>query len=160
MEYYLRFSSKTRQHKKRADCLHLSTKKPQPVVSGKISVFLGITEAIVDSFCLSSVFSNFCITLFDDCTHGSAKPRNHGTDVKIKRRMHSPPPPPSKNTLFFNFRTVRKCLEPAYGTLSEQQKKRKRTVFVTIGFIFFIFLFYCFRQDRLLIGFKACILLK
>ena len=103
MEYYLRFSSKTRQHKKRADCLHLSTKKPQPVVSGKISVFLGIAEAIVGSFCLSRVFSNLCITLCDDCTHGSAKPRNHGINVNLKRRMHFPPPPPSKNTFFFNF---------------------------------------------------------
>lgn len=149
MEYYLRFSSKTRQHKKRADCLHLSTKKPQPVVSGKISVFLGIAEAIVGSFCLSRVFSNLCITLCDDCTHGSAKPRNHGINVKIKRRMHFPPPPPLqkiRTSLILNLvlsRTARKCFKKmsrtCICTLSEQQKKEKDCVCSNRFYFFHLF---------------------
>ena len=61
MEYYLRFSSKTRQHKKRADCLHLSTKKPQPVVSGKIWCFLALQKPLLVRFVCRGSFQTYVL---------------------------------------------------------------------------------------------------
>lgn len=110
----MRFSSKTRQHKKEPIVDISARKSHNQLLAVKYRCFLALQKPLLVRFVCRASFQTYVLRYLMIAPMGSAKPRNHGINVKIKRRMHPPPVPKILSSLILNLvlsRTVRKCFK-------------------------------------------------